>query len=397
MVPLSDSSRSPWWLIGLALPFFWMMNSLASRLAIEMVSSTLAVALRCGGLALIGAFGLLMLREFGTLRAWGQAFVLGALHFLCMYLCTASVEYTTVSRMSFFSSLFIFIVPLLRWGFYRALYTWHLWPMLAVAGFGVVATSGGLRLSMNKGDFYALLGAVMMAIFVVRLERLAREVPATQLAHMLGISLFGWSLLELVRSGIGRGFGFLRADSLTALWQAGGGGTDVYSASATLSLGQLALLGFALVILVWTGGAWLASQAQARAQAVLAPHTVSILMVLGVPLTSLSAAAVFDEPLALGDIIGLIALLSAAVMARQVKERTGVVVVSPEVADVVEVPLTTQVMVEVAPELNHYTGAPGISLNGYDDPADALSQVALDETPEVHVLPPDDQDPGMLH
>ena len=41
---------------------------------------------------------------------------------------------------------------------------------------------------MNKGDFYALLAAVVMSIFVVRLERLAREVPATQLAHMLGIS-----------------------------------------------------------------------------------------------------------------------------------------------------------------------------------------------------------------
>jgi drug/metabolite transporter (DMT)-like permease len=394
MVPLSNSSRSPWWLIGLALPFFWMMNSLASRLAIEMVSSTLAVALRCGGLALIGAFGLLMLREFGTLRAWGQAFVLGALHFLCMYLCTASVEYTTVSRMSFFSSLFIFIVPLLRWGFYRALYTWHLWPMLAVAGFGVVATSGGLRLSMNKGDFYALLGAVMMAIFVVRLERLAREVPATQLAHMLGISLFGWSLLELVRSGIGRGFGFLRADSLTALWQAGGGGTDVYSASATLSLGQLALLGFALVILVWTGGAWLASQAQARAQAVLAPHTVSILMVLGVPLTSISAAAVFDESLAFGDILGLVALLSAAVMARQVKERTGLVVVSPEVADIVEVPLTTQVMVEVTPEMRHFTGTPGSSIDGYEEATgDGLAQSSLEMDGESPSLEPEDQEP----
>ena len=64
MVPLSDSSRSPWWLIGLALPFFWMVNTLASRLAIEMVLPTLAVALRCGGLAAIGCIGLLMMREW---------------------------------------------------------------------------------------------------------------------------------------------------------------------------------------------------------------------------------------------------------------------------------------------------------------------------------------------
>ena len=189
MVPLSDSSRSPWWLIGLALPFFWMVNTLASRLAIEMVSSTLAVALRCGGLAAIGCIGLLMMREWGTSRAWCRTFVLGALQFMCMYLTTAAVQYTTVSRTSFFSSLFIFVVPVLRWGFYRARYSWQLWPMLLIAAFGVVATSGGLRLVMNKGDFYALLAAVVMSIFVVRLERLAREVPATQLAHMLGISL----------------------------------------------------------------------------------------------------------------------------------------------------------------------------------------------------------------
>ena len=123
MVPLSDSSRSPWWLIGLALPFFWMMNSLASRLAIEMVSSTLAVALRCGALAFIGVIGLLLIREFGSARSWKSAFVLGALQFMCMYLSTAAVQYTTVSRTSFFSSLFIFVVPVLRWGFYRARYT----------------------------------------------------------------------------------------------------------------------------------------------------------------------------------------------------------------------------------------------------------------------------------
>ena len=69
-------------------------------------------------------------------------------------------------------------------------------------------------------------------------------------------------------------------------------------------------------------------------------------MVLGVPLTSVSASVVFDEPLALGDVLGLLALLLAAVMAQKVRERTGVVVVSAEVADVVEVPLTTQVMVK---------------------------------------------------
>ena len=66
--------------------------------------------------------------------------------------------------------------------------------MLSIAAFGVVATSGGFQLSMNKGDFLCADGRGSDGIFVVRLERLAREVPATQLAHMLGISLFGWSL-----------------------------------------------------------------------------------------------------------------------------------------------------------------------------------------------------------
>ena len=141
-----------------------------------------------------------------------------------------------------FSSLFIFVVRASLGLLPRPL---HL-AALAHAGRGwlwVVATSGGLKLSMNKGDFYALLAAVMMAIFVVRLERLAREVPATQLAHMLGISLFGWSLLEVARSGIGRGFGFLRAILLPLSGRrVGPNGADVYSANAILSLGQLALL-----------------------------------------------------------------------------------------------------------------------------------------------------------
>ena len=63
---------------------------------------------------------------------------------------------------------------------------------------------------MNKGDFYALLAAVVMSIFVVRLERLAREVLATQLAHMLGISLLR-SHLEIARSGVGRPLVFCEA------------------------------------------------------------------------------------------------------------------------------------------------------------------------------------------
>ena len=61
-------------------------------------------------------------------------------------------------------------------------------------------------------------------------------------------------------------------------------------------------LGFVLIA-VWTGGAWLASQAQARAQAVL-PPTVSILMVLGA--ANLGERAWYSMNPDLGDIIGLV-------------------------------------------------------------------------------------------
>ena len=118
-------------------------------------------------------------------------------------------------------------------------------------------------------------------------------------------------------------------------------------------------------------------------------------MVLGVPLTSVSAALVFDEPLMVGDIIGLVALFCAALLARQVKERAGVVVVSPEVADVVEVPLTTQVMVEVSPELRQFTGAPGQTLHELDEPSDSPVHVAREAEDEA-TSRLDEQDPWSL-
>jgi len=332
-----------------------MVSSLASRLAIELVPSTLAVTLRCGLLACIGIYGLTVLRKWGTLALWGQVGILGLLQFLCMYLSTAALQYTTVAKMSFFSSLFIFIVPVLRWGFYRARYTWHLWPMLIVAGLGVVAASGGFRLTMNRGDYFAFLASIIMAVFVVRLEKVAREVPATQLAHMLGLSLFGWSLFEFARVGPGRGFSALTSDSMTSLWNYGASADGVWVAVMTPSMAHLAWLGFAMVLCVWVGSAWLASQAQARAQAVLPSHTVSILLVLGVPFTSVMAALAFEEPLLLRDVAAMVALVVAAMLARLVRERTGVVVVSVDVAQEVELPSEVDIMVELEGGLERLT------------------------------------------
>ena len=120
---------------------------------------------------------------------------------MCTYLTTAAVQYTTVSGHHL-SSLFIFAVPLLRWGFYRARYTWQLWPMLSIAAFGVIATSGGLQLSMNKGDFYAPMAALVMAV-----------------------SSFVWSVLlerSQPRRAYARHFSFVRSQlkSLEADWSA---------------------------------------------------------------------------------------------------------------------------------------------------------------------------------
>ena len=163
-------------------------QSLASRLAIEMVSSTLAVA-RCGGSRSLGVR--LLLREWGTSRL-GPNPHLGRAR-SCVCISTAAVQYTTVSRTSFLARSLSLSYPCFA-GAFTAPATLGSCGPCSDRRFGVVATSGGLRLDEQR-RFLALLAAVVMA-FCGRFERLAREVPATQLAHMLGISLLGWSLLE---------------------------------------------------------------------------------------------------------------------------------------------------------------------------------------------------------
>ena len=94
-----------------------------------------------------------------------------------------------------------------------------------------------------------------------------------------------------------------------------------------------------------------------------------------------------------GDIIGLAALFSAALLARQGEGAYRCSCRQPEVADVVEVPLTTRVMVTLAPETGDSSPAHQVqTLHELDEPSDSPVHVAQEGEDEA-ASQSDEQDP----
>ena len=108
---------------------------------------------------------------------------------LCgLALCAATnvqqiaLEYTTIGKAGFITSLYIVLVPLLGLLLGRRT-TWMNWLGVAVAAAGLYLLCGqGLDGSINPGDLLLLLSALLFAVQIMLVDHFARKVDGIRLS-----------------------------------------------------------------------------------------------------------------------------------------------------------------------------------------------------------------------
>lgn len=204
--------------------------------------------------------------------------LLGATLILQIY----GLQYTTVTRAAFITTLYIIFVPLLERPFFGRKIPWlHIvWVVLALVGAGLICQveSG----DWNRGDWIVLGCAITSAVHILWLEAVAPRMTS---------------------SFVFNSYQSLWAGALAIACAVIGEGLPVGPVPERAWLG-LFILGF--------GVQFIAFLIQVRTQRVLSPSVVSMLFLLESPFASLWAYFAFGETLTVWQWLGAVLILAPA-------------------------------------------------------------------------------------
>jgi drug/metabolite transporter (DMT)-like permease len=96
----------------------------------------------------------------------------GIVLFVCGTFQQVGIQYTTVGKSGFITTLYIVIVPIFEL-FLGKRARWHIWCCIALAIAGMYLLCVNESVSVNKGDVYTLFCAVTYAVHILLLDRCA--------------------------------------------------------------------------------------------------------------------------------------------------------------------------------------------------------------------------------
>ena len=138
-------------------------------------------------LGLIFARGILAFWRATDARTLGELVILGGLNFAGLWLQTAGLAEITASNSGFITSLSILFVPFIAWFLQRERVGGHLRAAVAIALAGIWLMSYGLALPQRfvRGDFLTFLCALVYAVYIVMVDRLAKRVESGTLMFFM--------------------------------------------------------------------------------------------------------------------------------------------------------------------------------------------------------------------
>jgi len=153
-------------LILLFTAFVWGSGFIAQRIAAPNVS----IFFFNGGRFLLGAILLLPFIKFKLNIPKKEIFkvsIAGALLFLAGAFQQAGMKTTTAGNAGFITGLYVVIVPIFLFLFWRQKQTWNIWvsAIMAVVGMLLLSTGGKIRLA--HGDVMEFIGALLWALHVI--------------------------------------------------------------------------------------------------------------------------------------------------------------------------------------------------------------------------------------
>jgi len=166
----------------LAAAVVWGSAFAACRVAAEQLGPFLYNGLRfaLGALTLLPFVGR-RLRNLTRLELWGGALA-GTLLFSGSTLQQKGLQFTTAGKAGFITGLYVVLVPLFLALVWRQRPRGSSWVASLVAAVGLYLLSGVEQAALSVGDALELAGAVVWALHVITISRLAQRVDVLRLA-----------------------------------------------------------------------------------------------------------------------------------------------------------------------------------------------------------------------
>ncbi len=168
----------------LVVAFVWGGGFVAVKDALNTLSPMLLMAFR---FTIAAAIIYLFFRskigkiEKSDLKGGG---VVGLALFVAFAFQTFGLQYTTASKQGFLTAIYVVLVPLLYWIFYRKAPAKKVFiaSFLAIIGIGLISLDGGL--SINLGDGLTLICALFFALHILSIEYFSKDMNGFKLAFL---------------------------------------------------------------------------------------------------------------------------------------------------------------------------------------------------------------------
>ncbi|MBE0696348.1 MAG: DMT family transporter [Anaerolineaceae bacterium] len=206
------------WKSDLTLLFvaaIWGSGFVAQRLA----TTQLSTSYFNGGRFVLAALMLLIFALFQrgkprvTRAELPWMILAGSLLFAAAWLQQAGLVTTTIGNASFITGLYVVLVPMILLVFWKKRVSWLSWMAVFLAALGVMLLSLQGEFRLARGDALELAGAVMWALHVILIGRLAG-----QGANVLWFSVIQFAICGLLNFMLAFGLDPQGAGSLLAAW-----------------------------------------------------------------------------------------------------------------------------------------------------------------------------------
>lgn len=210
----------------LAVAVVWGSSFVAQRVAAAYLGPFFYTGTRfvLGALTLLPLVGH-RLRALTRLELRGGALA-GLLLFGAANLQQAGLRFTTAGKAGFITGLYVVLVPLFLALVWRQWPRWFAWGASLLAAAGLFLLSGVGRLTLAPGDGLELAGAMLWALHVILIGRLASRVDVLRLA------LVQYLVCGLLSTVLGLGMEAHTLGGLAAAWWA-----VVYNGVLSVGLG----------------------------------------------------------------------------------------------------------------------------------------------------------------
>jgi drug/metabolite transporter (DMT)-like permease len=220
------------WKSDLTLLFvaaIWGSGFVAQRLATTQLSTSYFNAGRflLAALMLLGMALLRGGRPKVTRAEFPWMVLTGSLLFAAAWLQQAGLETTTVGNASFITGMYVVLVPIILLIFWKRRVSWLSWVAVFLAALGVTLLSLQKEFRLAPGDALELIGAVLWALHVILVGRLA-----SQGANVLWFSAIQFGTCSLLNFLLAFSLEPMGAGSLLGAWP-----VVVYSGILPIGLG----------------------------------------------------------------------------------------------------------------------------------------------------------------